>query len=306
MGTAWVAGGVRGSSLLRRRLGRAEARAVAARPSLELAIDQLVRSPYVHDVRVGQSLAEAQRSVSATALWHVRVLAGWLPREGAEVVRTLAGAWEIANVSLVLASIRGAAPVTPYELGALATIPRRYLSASTPREIRRSLVASTWGDPFTDEPAELLGWMRLRWGERVAASVPGASSWAAGYLALMVARALFVDGRRPDRRGWPVSPLGIGWENASSIPDLARRLPPRARWTLAEVEDGSELWSAEARWWSAIERMALERQHWIRPGSAQGVVASVVVLAADAWRTRAALEVASRGGQELEAFDALG
>ena len=306
MGMAWVAGGVRGRSLMRRRLGRSGARAVATSPTLELAIGQLLHSPYVHDVRVGQSLAEAQRSVSATALWHVRVLAGWLPRQGAEVVRTLAGAWEIANSSLVLASMRGALPVTPYELGALATIPRRYLSASTPSDIRRLLVASAWGDPYTDEPSELLSWMRLRWGERVAAMVPGASDWAAGYLALMVARQLFVDGRRPDRRPWPVSPLGTDWEKASSIPDLARRLAPRARWTLAGVEDGVGLWSAEARWWSTIERVALERQHRIRPGSAEEVVASAVVLGADAWRTRAALEVASRGGQDLEAFDALG
>jgi hypothetical protein len=279
---------------------------VAASPSLELAIDQLLHSPYVHDVRVGQSLAEAQRSVSATALWHIRVLAGWLPRRGAEVVRTLAGAWEIANLSLALASMRGAARVTPFELGDLATISRRYLSASTPSDLRRLLAVSAWGDPFTDEPAELLGWMRLRWGERVAAVVPGASDWAAGYLALEIARALFVDGRRPGRRGWPVSPLGTGWENGTSIPDLARRLAPRARSTLAGVEDLTGLWSAEARWRSAIERMALERQSRIRPGSAEEVVASAVVLGADAWRTRAALEVASRGGQPLEAFDALG
>jgi hypothetical protein len=291
---------------MRRRLGRTEARAVATCPSLELAIGQLVRSPYVHDVRVGQSLAEAQRAVSATALWHVRVLAGWLPRKGAEVVRTLAGAWEIANLSLILASMRGAPPVTPYDLGALATIPRRYLSASAPGDIRRLLKVSVWGDPYTDEPSELLTWMRLRWGERVAAVVPGASDWAAGYLALAVARAVFVDVRRPDRRGWPVSPLGTDWEKASSIADLARRLPPAARWTLAGVEDGAELWTAEARWWSTIEHAALERQQRIRPGSADEVVASVVVLWADAWRTRAALEVASRGGQELEAFDALG
>jgi hypothetical protein len=122
----------------------------------------------------------------------------------------------------------------------------------------------------------------------------------------MVARELFVNGGRPDRRGWPVSPLGTGWDKADSIPDLARRLPPRARWTLAGVEDGAGLWSAEARWWSTIERAALERQQKIRPGSEEEVVASVTVLGADAWRTRAALEVASRGGQDLEAFDALG
>ena len=279
---------------------------MAASGSLELAIDRLVRSPYGHDVRVGQSLAEAQRSVSATALWHVRILAGWLPRGGAEVVRALAGTWEIANLSLALASMRGAPPVAPYELGALASIPRRHRSASSAWDIRTALAASAWGAPSTDEPAEMLSWMRLRWGERVAATVPGASGWAAGYLALMVARELFVDKRRPNRHEWPVSPLGAGWENASSIADLAGRLPLRARWTLAGVEDGTGLWSAEARWWAAVERMSLARAHSMRPGDAESVVAGVMVLEADAWRTRAALEVASRGGQGLEAFDVLG
>lgn len=306
MGMSWVAGSVRGRSLTRRRLGRDGARAVAASPSLEVAVQQLVRSPYVHDVRVGQSLAQAQRGVAATALWHVRVLAGWLPRGGVDVARTLAGPWEIANVSFILASMQGAPLATSHELGALATISRRLGGASTPGQVRRSLVVSPWGDPGSDVPSEILSWMRLRWAERVAAAVPGAFDWAAGYLAMMVARDLFVAGRRPGRRGWPTSPLGTGWERAGSIPDLAGRVPPSARWSLAGIEDGAGLWSAEARWWSTVERVALERHARFRPGSPEDVVASVALLGVDAWRSRAALEVASRGGQPIEAFDALG
>jgi hypothetical protein len=306
MGMSWVAGSVRGKSLIRRRLGREGARSAAASTSLELAIARLIGSPYVHGVRVGQSLAEAQRGISATALWNVRVLAGWLPRGGVEVLRTLAGPWEIANVSLSFASMQGAPFGTPYELGALATLSHRLGEAATPGQVRRCLAGSSWGDPGTDEPPGIVAWMRLRWAERVAEGVPGASGWAAGYLAMMLARDLFVAGRRPGRHGWPTAPLGTGWVRAGSIPDLARRVAPDARWSLAGVEDGSGLWSAEARWWSTVEREALARQGRFRPGSAEDVVAHVALLGADAWRTRAALEIASRGGQPMEAYDALG
>lgn len=306
MGVSWVAGGVRGRALARRRLGRDLAREVAASPSLELAVDRLARSPYTHDVHAGQPLVEAQRAVAATALWHLRVLAGWLPRGGAAVLRTLAGPWEVANVALVLASLEGAPPIAGYELGTLATVSRRLPEASTAGQVRRALALSPWGDPGSEAPAEILGWMRMRWAERVARTVPGASDLAVGHLALLVARALFVEGRRPGRRGWPAAPLGTGWERAGSIRDLAARVPAAARAALAGVEDAAGLWSAEARWWSTVERTALARQDRFRPGSPEDVVASVAILGADAWRTRAALEIASRGGRPMEVFDALG
>lgn len=306
MGVSWVAGSVRGRALARRRLGRDAAREVAASPSLTVAVDRLARSPYARDVHAGQSLVEAQQAVAATALWHLRVLAGWLPRGGADVVRTLAGPWEIANVTLALASLEGAPPVGGHELGTLASVSRRLADASTSGQVRRALTLSPWGDPGSEAAGEILGWMRMRWAERVARTVPGASDPAVGYLALLVARALFVEDRRPGRRGWPTSPLGTGWERASSIPDLAARLRAPAREALAGVGDPSGLWSAEARWLSTVERGALARHERFRPGSPEDVVASVAILGLDAWRTRAALEVASRGGRPMEVFDALG
>jgi len=82
-------------------------------------------------------------------------------------------------------------------------------------------------------------------------------------------------------------------------------LPARARWALEGATDPDELWRGEARWWSRVERdgFALlgERSGF---GSAP-VLGAVAVLAVDAWRVRAALELAARGGRPLEVFDAL-
>ena len=42
-------------------------------------------------------LGSAQRAIAETALWHVRVLAGWMPPRGIELVRILAAWFELAN-----------------------------------------------------------------------------------------------------------------------------------------------------------------------------------------------------------------
>ena len=107
MSTAWVAGSVRAVSLSSRRLGAAGARALAGQPGLPAAVETLVATPYGHDVRTGESLAEVQHAVGATLIWHLRVLAGWQPREGADTVRRLAAGLEILNVDGLLARVRG-------------------------------------------------------------------------------------------------------------------------------------------------------------------------------------------------------
>ena len=106
----WVAGSVRARHLLARRLGRSDAWALARVPSLDAALERLAGSPYGRRCRLGLSLADAQRAVAGTALWHVRVLAGWTPPRGLEPVRALAAWFEIANVDDRLAYLAGAEP----------------------------------------------------------------------------------------------------------------------------------------------------------------------------------------------------
>lgn len=305
MSASWVAGSVRSRSLASRRLGRDRARSVAASPSLDAAVRELVGSPYGHDLRIGQRLPEAQEALLATSLWHLRVMAGWLPRSGAELARVLAGYWETADIAILLASMEGGDHGTPFELGTLGTVWDRARTARTPDQVRLALARSAWGDPGTSEPAGIVSWMRMRWAERLALGVPGAYEWGAGMLALMVARELFVTGRRPGVRPWPASPLGSGWRGAATIPELAKRLPSAARWALEGVVEPSELWRAEARWWSRVEADSLAMLAGFRPGRREVVVASAAVLLADAWRARAALETADRGGMGLEVFHEL-
>jgi hypothetical protein len=98
--------------------------------------------------------------------------------------------------------------------------------------------------------------------------------------------------------------LGRNALAASSLGELARRLPERARWPLEPVEAQGDLWRAEVAWWSRVERDGFELLG--APGFGKAtLLGAVAVLAADARRTRAALELAARGGRPLEVFDTL-
>jgi hypothetical protein len=146
MAAGWVAGSVRARALARRRLGRAGARTLAASGSLPSAVEALAASPYGRDVRAGSSLAEAQRSVGAALLWHLRVLAGWQPLEGSQAVRALAGWFEIANVDDLLGALSGVDRPEPYRLGRLAVAWSRLVGSTSAEQIREVLAtsASSW------------------------------------------------------------------------------------------------------------------------------------------------------------------
>ncbi|HEY7667827.1 MAG TPA: hypothetical protein VIE12_06835 [Actinomycetota bacterium] len=305
MGAAWVAGTVRARLLARRRLGRARARELARAPSLVSALRILTDSPYRHDVEATMSLPAAQRAVEATALWHLRVLAGWLPPGGAEMVRTFAGRWEIENVDDRLVSFLGIAVPPPFALGSLATSWPRIAEAVSVTEVRGILAASPWGDPGGDDAAEIALGLQLGWARRLARAVPAAADLAAGWSAVLVARSVFV-GDRPaaELRPRPAE-LGADWVGARSVRELADRVPRDARWVLEGVAEPQDVWRAEARWWSRLETEGLALLS--TPGPAPRVVAgSAAVLTADAWRTAGALEMAARGGRGIEVFDAVG
>jgi hypothetical protein len=297
----WVAAGVRGRALLRRRLGQDETARLAASRSLGSALAALETTSYGREIRPGQDLAAAQHAVSATALWHLRVLAGWGPPLGAGPLRILGSGFEIANVTGRLLALSGAPARTPYALGSLATVWPGIAAARSPAELRAVLRSSPWGDPGSDELPVVRVSLQLAWARRVLDGVPGAADWAIAGAALTVARTLATGTR--SSLGATASHdvthvLGPDWWQATSISELGGQVPPAAARALQGVHSAHQLWQAEARWWAAVEAAATPLAARPRPDASSGVGVAVL-LAADAWRLRAALALAEHGGGNL-------
>jgi hypothetical protein len=275
MSAGWVAGSVRAKALVRRRLGAGAARRLAASGSLGDALRILAATPYGAGIRPGQPLAAAQHEVAGTLLWDLRVLAGWLPRDGVRLLRTLGGWFEIANVDELLQSIAGLPAGPEFRLGALATAWPRLAQAASASELRTALAASAWRDPGQPTAQAIRLGMRSRWAARIAELGEPARTWAAG------AAALLVPG------------------------ELAGSAPARARWVLAGITSPDGLWRAETALMARVEQDGLRLLR--APGLDRGVVlGAAAVMACHAWRIRAALELAARGGVPVEAFDELG
>ncbi|MCZ4602788.1 hypothetical protein O3S80_03165 [Streptomyces sp. Lzd4kr] len=305
MGAGWVAGVTRARALRTRCLGTGGIGEVAAAATLDDALRYLAATPYRHNMGLGSTVAGAQRAVSATLLWHLRVLAGWQPATGADAIRALAAGFELSNTEHHLRSLAadarrpGSTPLhsPPYRLGALANAWTRLAQTRTPAELRTTLAASVWGDPGGGSPAAVATGGRVSAALRLATSVPDAARWATARLALLFGREVFVVGRRmPDvsvRRAARL--LGPGAIAAGSYADFRQALPADAAWLLDDIDEAADLWRAEARWWDAVERDGrelLRRSHF----GPQPVVGAVALLSVDAWRTRGALELAARGG----------
>ncbi len=320
MSASWVAGTVRSKAIARRRVGAAAARAIALNGDLADAVATLSGTAYRHDVRMGQGLAEAQHAVAATLLWHLRVLAGWLPREGAQAIRLLAGGFEVANVDEQVRRLHGLPAEPSYRLGNLETAWTRLAATSSLEDLRRVLASSPWGDPGSATARDIHLGVRLCWAERVAGGVPAAAGWARSALVLLLVRENLLAGRplagRSAERAAGV--LGPAFVDAlarpgPSLAEVTARLPDDCREPFRRVREDRDLWRAEAAWWHLVEDggFAMLRAASFGPAAPVGTVG---VLAADAWRVRAALEAACRsavrtGGippdRVREAFDAL-
>ncbi len=314
MTAGWVAGGVRAKALTSRRIGAGEARRVAACGSLADAVAMLQSTSYraaTSGARDGArnlpgELTALQHEIGAALLWNLRVLDGWLPRGGAELMPELAGWFEIANVSELLRELDGGARGSYFELGALSTAWPRARHARSLRELRQTLAESAWQDPGGDAPADIEIGLRARWAERVAAHEDPVRTWAVSALALLLAADCIAAGRRPTPvlRSVATSLLGPDAAAAGTIDDLAAALPRRVTWVLARGTPAADLWRNEAIWWRRVESDAhrlLARSEF----DSGPAIAATVLLAADARRVWSALEIAARGGGPIEAFDAV-
>lgn len=305
VGIAWNAGAVRARLLSRRRLGREGGRELASQESLDAAVRRLRGGPYGHDVEGGMGLASAQWAVAATPLWHLRVLGGWLPPAGGELVRTLVGWWEVLNVENLVAELSGGSASPSYELGSLDTSWDRVRTADSLQEARKVLAASSWDDPGGDDPAAIVTGIRLSWAGRVNEEVDPLARLAAGWAALVVARDLFLGRAARRQADFPrLRILGQDWRTAGDLAELSQRLPRDASWVLEEVTDPEDLWQSEVRWWRTLEDESLERLRRADSGP-DAVVGAFGALLADAHRVQGALQLAARGGVDTEVIDEL-
>jgi len=296
MKPSWTAGVTRARLLLSRTIGPEHARAIAGCRSLEEALGALAGSAYGQRVPSGADLQSAQRGVADTLLWHLRIMAGWLPPAGAALVRVLAAWFELFNIDARLAALvsDGREP-PPFELGALATAWAAVAQARSLEEVMEAVNASPWGKVDGGGPAGLAIGLRVAWARRVQSAVPEAERWVMGAAALLVAREVVVVGSRARAEQLRRLP-GIGERalEAASLPELRAALGEQAAWALAGIEAPDELWCAELRWWDQVERDGPEL---LRTLSAEAVVAAAAaLLAVDAQRTVRALEAAARGG----------
>ncbi len=263
--------------MARRVLGPEAARQLAACRSLPEAQRMLETTPLRGAAEPGLTLAAAQHAIAETILWDLRVLAGWLPRDGVGLLRLLAGWFEIANVDELLQTLAGRPSGPAFQLGALATAWPRLSETRSTAELRQALAASAWGDPGGGTSRDIQAGLRTRWADRVAVSGDRARAWAASAAAIA---SLDSPGRsRLTRSGRPLS-------------------------TLEPAVPAVEPWRAEADWWRRVERegRALLRSSATDSGPVLGAVA---VMTADARRVSAALASAARGGLALETYDAL-
>ncbi len=295
MKPAWTAGVTRARLLLSRRIGPGLASTVAGSSSLADGLAALASSAYGERARAGQALAAAERGLADTLLWHLRILAGWLPAAGAALVRALAGWFEVANIDARLAALAGdGREPAPFALGTLATAWGAADQARTIEDVADAVAGSAWALPRARSPAELAIGLRVAWGRRVAESAPDAADWVAGAMALLAARELLVahgSAHAEQLRRYP----GIDDRvlRASTLAALRDALGARAGWALGTITEPDELWRAELAWWDRVEegsRLLLRRSD-----DEAVVLAAVALLAVDAQRTARALRSAAQG-----------
>ena len=259
----------------------------------------LAGSVYGERIGARDDLEAAERGVADTLLWHLRILAGWLPAAGAPLVRALAARFELSNIDARLAALAGdGREPAPFVLGGLATAWPRIEQARTVEEMRELLASSAWGEQPGSTPAELAIGLRVSWARRVQETAPEATDWVAGAGALLAARELFVECSRASvaqLRGLPG--IGEGALSARSLAELTAMLPAHASWALVRAADPGELWRAELEWWRRVARDAgaMARSQEARAA----VLAAVVLLAVDAQQAVRALAAADGVGSEL-------
>lgn len=307
MNADWVAAAVRARALAQGRVGAGGCHRLAALPSLPSAISALADSTYAERLHGEADLAAAERAIDRTALWHLRVLAGWVPATASRLCRAAAGGFERDNIVALARHLADGSPAAePYDLGTLGTAWARLRTSASGPELMSALRGSPWGDVTTGGTTALRDALTLVWLHRLADVAPPARPWAQLVGALVAARIVLVDREQPAPRVRQLLHLLIGtrWESAGDVTTMRGTLPAAARPALQDTDDPEQLWRAEARVRVTIESDGFRLLRTPLPGP-EVVLGAIAVLAVDAWRVRAALAAASLGAGSSEVLDAV-
>jgi len=306
MTAGWVAATTRGRALLARSLGDSGARSLSNASSWPDARVQLLRTVYGAGLSPTADRESARRAARGATAWQLRVLAGWLPPASGRLARLAAAPFEISNIDHQVARLHGVDAPDPIPLGSLGVAWPRLAAAGSIEQVRFELAHSAWGDPGGIERSMLMLGLRVAWARRVAGAVPSARDWAHGALASLIAGERFVFGRTiNDITARELDRLiGRPWRGATTLPELADRLPPSANWAIEGITAPSDVWRSEA---AILHRVGHDAQKAANggPPTAETVAAIMALLLVDLWRATAAIEAAGRGPHATEVLDAV-
>ena len=298
----WVAGSVRARHMLARRLGRD--RRARWRPAASLddapraARRQRLRAP-----RCAPGWTSPRRSARSptTVLWHLRVLAGWVPPGALEPVRALAAWFELVNVDDRLAYLAGGElPAAVRARRAGGGVAARRPARRAAAELRAALAGSPWGDPGrrTTRPAIRLG-LRLAWARRVLRVGRRGRRLGRRRRRAAASRASCSSPGRDagELAGAPPAGVGAGLgAGGATSPRCATRCRRAPRGRCADVDEPGGPLARRGRVVAAGRARRRAPGARRRTGPGGGDRAASCCSGVDAWRVAGALEVAARGG----------
>ncbi|MEO7121743.1 MAG: V-type ATPase subunit [Lacisediminihabitans sp.] len=292
----WVAASVRARGMVQRRMGQGGCDRLAACHDFDSAAALLEGSVYGDRLSGVSTLGEAQRAVNESVLWQFRVLAGWMPASGTQLVAAAVAGFEAHNIVALSQGLSGRAESpAPYELGALATAWPTVRTATSLTDLSIALRESRWGDVGTlSDPDDLADILTAAWLQRLMTVAPAARPWVVRAFVLIASRILVVDHTTPSARFLQIVRPSIAdsWPSAHDLTGVAAALPRSARTVLDGVESPTDLWRAEMRLVDTVETDAGRLLRGALPG-ADVILGAIALLAVDAWRVCAALATAA-------------
>lgn len=306
MTVGWVAASTRGRALVGRIVGTDRARTLVALDWPE-ARQALASTGYGRELAADATRPEARHAAMEATSWQLRVLAGWLPPGQGRLARLFAAPLEIANIELHLASLDGERRTEPaLRLGSLATAWPQVARCRSTDAVRTVLTTSVWGDPGGGDRASFALGLRLGWARRLAGQSPVLERWAKGGAAVLVARERFAFERELNHPASAVADtlLGRRWRTANSLAEFRHHLTDTASWSLVGVEDPADLWRAEAAVARRVEAESVPMAASSKPDRSV-VIGIMALMLTDLRRVLAIVELAGRGPDPVEVFDAV-